>query len=179
MLPSLPSPLAAPMRSQNARNTFKRYHNVSRRPTTLPNVCTTFQDAPQRCQPFPNSLMLMLTYIPYHRFCLQYHHAQHKHTIYIYGIGLSTCIKYCMCSSCRQTNSHDTYEFHARSTSGICICHLRWEKTRFYNWVIRVSRALVRCLLLGGGSSHTSKQLPLMLEQNFEKYSSQPMKHVT
>ena len=38
MLPRLPSVLNAPIRSQNARNAFERFQNVSRRPTKLPNV---------------------------------------------------------------------------------------------------------------------------------------------
>ena len=38
MLPSLPSLLSAPTGSQNVRNVFKRFHNASRRSTTLPNV---------------------------------------------------------------------------------------------------------------------------------------------
>ena len=57
----------------------------------------------------------------------------------------------------------------------------RWESVsvnyakkdaRFHHWVIRISRALVRYLLLGGGSSETfpeRKQNPMMLGQNLQK----------
>ena len=47
------------------------------------------------------------------------------------GIGLATCIKSCVCSSFRLAPSHDAYVFHARSTSGFCICQLRLKTFKF------------------------------------------------
>ena len=56
-------------------------------------------------------------------------------------------------------------EARQESVSVSCV----WINARFDHWVIRVSRALVRYLLLGGGSSKTPQQIPMMLEQNLEK----------
>ena len=43
-----------------------------------------------------------------------------------------------------------------------------WKNEKSH-WVIRVSRTLVRYLLLGGGSSQIAPKLPIMLEQNLQK----------
>ena len=47
-----------------------------------------------------------------------------------------------------------------------------WKDARIDHWVTRVSKALVRLLLLGGVSSQPvpkRSQLPIMLEHNLEK----------
>ena len=71
----------------------------------------------------------------------------------------------------------------------MCMCFMqearresvRFERnTRFDHWLIRVSRALLRYLQLGGGSSQTPQQIPLMLEHNLEKQTaSKKIKQVT
>ena len=102
MLHSPPSLLNDPTRSRSSRDAFKRVHNASRL------TCHT---------------------IPYHKgLCLPYNNTHHKN--HTYEIGLSTCIESCMCSSFRQAPYHGAYVFHARSTSGICICQLRLEQCK-------------------------------------------------
>ena len=53
------------------------------------------------------------------------------------------------------------------------------KNARFEHWLIHASRALARYLLLGGASSQTPPQIPMVLEHRLEKRPSQPMKQVT
>ena len=139
----------------------------------------TLHAAPKHSQTFTSSVY---AYVYLHTIIL-YHTISYRIMLTIppyrpqkctYGIGLATCIKFCMCSSFRRAPTHEAYVFHARSTlDSVVVSYVRentgfdhWvtrvsralvsfnvrKNTRFDHWVTRVSRALVR-LLLGDGSA--------------------------
>ena len=142
MLTGFPSVQNAPIRSQRARNTFKRFSN-----------------APQLCPTFPNSLYAhaYLHNIPYQMgLYLRYNHTHHEN--HTYEIGLATCIKTCMRSSFRQAPSHDANCFmQEASRETVSAIHVwKMQDSIIGSFVFLEPWC---SLLLGGGSSQTFPKL--------------------